>query len=547
MRVDILWLTSADDALPSWELGQLLAVSPTPAAVARALDMLEAPAEYVLFWDARLGRPDPERLRMAAQVGGDVWHAGLVMGMAGLPGLLDFVNPNWRFTRDPDPDLMATSWRLSLGACLVRSEVLARLRGPIPAFDTLAGASLELGHRWISTGALMRHVPDLLPRDVALAPFEPPSLADELRFVRARFGGRWTRWALWRAWRNGTDGRALRAAYRASDDLPPRYRGEQLRPLALPALERRGAPTVSVLIPTLDRYPHLFNVLDQLREQTVAPLEIVVVDQTALAVRDWSWPEQFSDLPLRVIWRDKAGQCSSRNEGLRAIRGDTILFLDDDNEIGPELIEQHLAFLQAYDVDGSIGVSEEVGAGPIPPEFRLIRDSDVFSTGNSLLCREALADSGLFDHAYETGDRADGDLGMRLYLAGKLLVLNPIANVVHLHAPRGGLRQHRARVMTNAASERSLLARHFLSPTEAYLLCRFFAPRQVDEAVLIRSFSSLSSQQRGLRRILRLLAMTLLLPDTHRRNLSSLDKGRDMLAQHPTIPAYDHALAVDTI
>ena len=72
-------------------------------------------------------------------------------------------------------------------------------------------------------------------------------------------------------------------------------------------------PTVTVLIPTLDRYPHLFVLLDHLRAQSVPPLEIIVVDQTAAEERDTTWPARFADLPLRVIQRDTAGQCSSRN------------------------------------------------------------------------------------------------------------------------------------------------------------------------------------------------------------------------------------------
>ena len=40
---------------------------------------------------------------------------------------------------------------------------------------------------------------------------------------------------------------------------------------------------VSVLIPTLERYPYLRTLLDQLRSQTVRPYEIIVVDQTSAA------------------------------------------------------------------------------------------------------------------------------------------------------------------------------------------------------------------------------------------------------------------------
>jgi hypothetical protein len=215
--------------------------------------------------------------------------------------------------------------------------------------------------------------------------------------------------------------------------------------------------------------------------------------------------------------------------------------LDDDDEIPPDLIARHLAFLECYQADASCGVAEEVGAGELPVDFTFVRDSDVFPTNNSLLRREALCASGLFDLAYEKGERADKDLGMRLYLTGHFLILNPAASVVHLHAPRGGLRQHKARVITRASSRASVLQRQLLSPTEAYLWRRYFSPRQVREAVLLFSFSSLGGAGRGMRRLLRLLMMSLLLPDTLRRNRRSLKQAELLSAAYPVIPHLDHS------
>jgi glycosyltransferase involved in cell wall biosynthesis len=299
--------------------------------------------------------------------------------------------------------------------------------------------------------------------------------------------------------------------------------------------------TVTVLIPTLDRYPHLFVLLDHLRVQTVPPLEIIVVDQTEATARDHDWPARFADLPLRVIQRDTAGQCSSRNAGLAVARGDVILFLDDDDEAPPDLIARHLAYLARFGVDASCGVAEELGAGALPAAFGLVRDSDVFPTNNAMLRRAALAEAGLFDLAYERGERADGDLGMRLYLAGRTLGLNPAASVVHLHAPRGGLRQHRARVVTRGGSRGSLTGRHLLAPTEGYYWSRYFTPRQTHEALLIRTVSSLRGDGRRTRRLLRAAFMLPALPDTWRQNRARLAQGRAMLDRFPSIPAYEPA------
>ena len=305
--------------------------------------------------------------------------------MAGLPHAIDFVAPTWMLNCDPDPSIEATSWRLSLEACLVRTEVLRRLGGVRPEFETLAAAGLELGHRWVTRGALMRHLPALLP--VAHAASAPIPLVDEMRFVYYRFGRFWLRWSLCRA--VSTKDARLNAA-RA---VRRRLERERIPPTPPPLREavadqgpadHADRSRVTVLIPTVDRYPYLETLLEQLGRQTVRPLEIVVVDQTAREHRRTDLEARFPDLPLRVFHRDHAGQCSSRNAGIEASRGDFLILLDDDVEVGPDLIANHLRTLERFRCEVSSGVSEEVGAGPLPAAFRLIRSSDVFPAGNSL-------------------------------------------------------------------------------------------------------------------------------------------------------------------
>lgn len=568
MRVDLVWIDSSGTGLqPTWTLGNVVHASASTVALAKAIDRLEPSADLVLFWDSGLGLPQEDVILSIAKSSGDVWHAGLSLGMGGATRVLDYVDPVWRFNRDSHPQEVATSWRLSLRACLARTKVLKRLGGPDPHFESLAGASLEMGHRWIRRGALMRQVAGLLPERSAGLPgtLELP-LNDEIRFLRLRYGRMWTVWACWRMWRHQRGVTEILQAMR--HPCPPGVatapflhelqrlpivsmqvgaNGRQHPPPLTDQSRSNPIQSVSVLIPTLDRYPYLFNLLEQLRSQTMPPQEIVVVDQTEARGRDQDWPAQFQDLPLRVLWREEAGQCSSRNAGLAVVTGETVLFLDDDDEVPPDLIEAHLDFLDRFHVDASCGVAEEVGAGSLPEEFKIIRESDVFPTNNTLLRTAALRKSGLFDLAYEKGERADGDLGMRLFLAGTHLVLNPAASVRHLHAPRGGLRRHDARVTTRASSRSSLTNRHLLAPTEAYLWRRYFSTEQVHEALLIRTFSTIRSDQSGFRRWLRVVYAAFLLPDTWRQNKSRLASGQSMLDNYPSIPDYQPATAEELV
>src|SRR5580658_4537375 len=153
--IDLIFLTDGV-RVPAWESGRVVLVGRGTGPVAAAVEQLarNSSAEAVLFWDDSLGDPRPALAHELMESPGDCWHAGLKLGMGALPGILDFVSPAWMLSCDPPSHIIATSWRLSLSGCLVRMEVLRKLGGPRPEFNTLEAAALELGHRWIRRGAL---------------------------------------------------------------------------------------------------------------------------------------------------------------------------------------------------------------------------------------------------------------------------------------------------------------------------------------------------------------------------------------------------------
>jgi hypothetical protein len=538
-EITLVWI-GAGEASP-WPKGPTLRVEAHPFALDECIEreLPRSRAVAWLFWDGGLGAPDPARIEEALSRPGDLWHAGLRLGMAGLPRAIDHVASTWMLNRDPDPSIEATSWRVSLNACLVRTEVLRRLGGVRPEFRTLAAAGLEFGHRCVRGGALTRHLGWLAGETAR--PAEAPEIPDEdeLRFLYQRFGRVWTRWSVFRmAWSAPWRTPALLSALRrvTREDLPAAP--FPLREGAAAPGGKRAAGTVTVLIPTVDRYPYLETLLDQLRGQTVKPLEIVIVDQTPPDRRRADLAERFADLPIRLFPLEQAGQCSSRNVGIEASRGDFVLFLDDDDEVPPDLIERHLTALEALRSEVSSGVAEEDGAGPLPEAFRRTRTSDVFPTNNSLIRKSILSGSGLFDLAYERGARADADLGMRLYLAGNLMVLNADIRVLHHHAPSGGLRTHGARVITYASSRTRLLHRHLPGATEMYLAKRYFSPRQVREALWQSALGTFSARGGRLRRAAKAGLALILLPHSLWSMRQRQKSGEAMLRKYPQIAAW---------
>jgi GT2 family glycosyltransferase len=541
-RIDLLLVGPAAERDVAWSAGAVLrgAGSPRELAATVAAWRDATTAEALLMWDPRLGAPDAALAASLVAGRGDIWHAGLRLGTQNQPALIDFVAPNWMFNCDPPADIEATSWRASIAACLVRTAVVRQLGLPCDDFETLPGAMLEWALRWITRGALIRHVPGLVAgarlADHNWAAENTPSLADEVRFVAYRYGRFWARWCCARA---ALTGEAPAAALIAAWQRVPRrrpyaepapYRSDRV----LGAADLAGA-RVTVLIPTLNRYRYLHVVLANLRAQTVRPHEIIIVDQTPADRRDPTIAERFADLPLRLMFQDEPGQCASRNAGLAASTGDYILFIDDDDELVPTLIEDHLVNLARLDADVSSGVATEVGTAPLAPEQQFVRASDVFPTNNTLIRRDVLRRSGLFDLAFNRAPRADGELGMRVYQSGAFMVLDQRIAVMHHHAAEGGLRQHRARVITYRMSREQLTKRSLPHISEIYLVSRHFTPRQQRESLWLRTVGTLSGRGSPGRRLAKAVIGSVLLPDTLVQTLARKRAAAEWLTRFPQI------------
>lgn len=538
MRIDLI--LSGTSQLPEWRHGSAWLTEGSLLSLAERWSRVASEDRSVAFlcWDATLGPPPEARLLARLLEGpGDVWHGGLRLGLSGLPKALSYVAPTWMHGLDPDAAREGTSWRLSFRAALFRRSAGLSLGGPDAGFDSIAAAGLELGHRYLRGGAVVLHQPDLIASDVEEQPARL-SVRDEIRWVQRRYGRRWALWALLRgvlagryplttirtelpAVRGGTAAISGTQIFR-SDSLTP---AEAFRP-----------SRVTVLIPTLDRYAHLHTVLEQLRAQTVAPAEVLVIDQTSAERRQPVRIGDSSELPMRVFVLDRAGQCSSRNYGLERSTGDYILFLDDDDEVSPDLIERHLRVLERKGIDASSGVAEEVGAGSLPADFTYTRVSDVFPTNNTMVARKALERAGLFDLAYDRGQRADGDLGMRIHRSGALMVLSPDISVVHHHAPTGGMRSHGARVVTYARSRRSLWHRSLPTPSDFYLANRYFSKVAAAEVGWQGVLGTFRIRGGWLRTVLKILIALVQLPDTLWRSHRSAEAARELGHRFPQIP-----------
>lgn len=118
------------------------------------------------------------------------------------------------------------------------------------------------------------------------------------------------------------------------------------------------SPSLTVIIATLGRPQQLGQALDSLRQSTVAPDEVLIVDGSAdgdalEVVREQSVQASF---PVRHL-RSARGSSRQRNVGIDAASSDVVLFLDDDAQVPPHgLHEVKLAYAEP----GVVGVTARV-------------------------------------------------------------------------------------------------------------------------------------------------------------------------------------------
>ena len=240
---------------------------------------------------------------------------------------------------------------------------------------------------------------------------------------------------------------------------------------------------ITVVIPTLERSECLRVCIEDLLAQNYAPIEILIVDQSAEP------DEYMRGLARRseaVSYHHVAFQSlpKARNYGWRHARYDAILYLDDDIRCQPGLIAGHARSLQGAGV-GVVGggVDELSGSYQSNPEHggtgifnrttafpqrswtaRGEFEVDHAAGGNFSVWRRVLEACGGIDESLGVGAALyeETDFCLRAKRLGYRVLYNGGARITHLAIPRGGCRVlSRATYVRGLAHNRAvLIGRH---------------------------------------------------------------------------------------
>ncbi|MDE8346352.1 MAG: glycosyltransferase family 2 protein, partial [Acidocella sp.] len=218
------------------------------------------------------------------------------------------------------------------------------------------------------------------------------------------------------------------------------------------------SPLVSVVIPTFNRAPFLRAVIKQVLCQSFTRYELIVIDQSDpdSAALNNTFIHHCNDARLHYLFIAARGPSNARNEGLARARGEIVLFIDDDVILlDDHFIAAHYGVYANRAVGGVVGrhvertltMNARETACRVSPGGRTI--FNLFGTvpvrvgsakGSNMSFRmEAVAQIGGFDRYLNFLDETD--FSTRIIAAGWVLMFEPSAELVHLSAPAGGVRE----------------------------------------------------------------------------------------------------------
>ncbi len=212
--------------------------------------------------------------------------------------------------------------------------------------------------------------------------------------------------------------------------------------------------SITVVVPTYNRLENLRRTLAGLARQDIDPklFEVVVVSDGSTDGTDTWLQGAVSDYPfsMRPVRQDNAGPATARNRGIEEARGEIVVFVDDDVEPLPGLLEAHW---RHHREDPAVAVIGPQSPDPtrrrqetpwvvweheqLVAQYRKFADGtwksagpNHFYTGNASVRLEHLRAVGGFDATF--GRQEDVELAIRLLRDRRVrMQFEPNADAVH--------------------------------------------------------------------------------------------------------------------
>ncbi len=349
--------------------------------------------------------------------------------------IVKYIQPIWYFNLLPKADVFPT-YVHHPNANRIEDETICS----DPTYETDRAKHLDMGYRYWWKGGM--NTIDGKGLQQFNDDFQTPlTLKDQYIFIRKHWKSQWASYVFCRRLLAFKNPFKEFKAYRATKHVA--YLDLYSNPLEFEGYQKfesnlvKTGVKVSVIIPTLNRYEYLKDVLSDLEQQEFKNFDVIVMDQSDNF--DASFYEKF-DLKIKVIHQHEKLLWTARNRAAKLSDAEFLLFFDDDSRVEPDWIAQHLKCLDYFDAQISAGVSISKVGAKVPKSYSYFRWADQFDSGNAMVRRSVFEQIGLFDLQFNKQRMGDGEFGLRAYMAGVRSVSNPHAKRLHLKVSSGGLR-----------------------------------------------------------------------------------------------------------
>jgi glycosyltransferase involved in cell wall biosynthesis len=395
------------------------------------------------------GNPDFGQLNDLSKGAGDIWHSSFEQGYKNaFPELVYQTAVFFWYLNDFDGLDQCVSWRVNPNAFAVRKSVWDVVKGFDSDYENIQMEGLDFGFRSNRfLGAVTLYVKNLFSNEAIENVII--SRSDRHVFFRKNYKSMHAVYMIfslgfWKIneWISFFESKRK---YVKKENL------NLIAPRELNGIE--GNPKVSYIIPTMLRQEYTLQLLDDLARQSFKPTEVIIVDATPEVVRnEKAYQNKSYPFELKVIWQQSKGSCRARNEAIAKSRGDYIVFGDDDIRVPENFIENHIRFLQTYNVGACNGLDiradhhkQDLHDLKLRMEQKEISKrvagcSQMFSNANSCVKREFVNKLIGNDVNFDGGYGEDSDFGMSLSKIGVVVLANPFAVNLHLKPPSGGYR-----------------------------------------------------------------------------------------------------------
>ena len=190
----------------------------------------------------------------------------------------------------------------------------------------------------------------------------------------------------------------------------------------------------------MGRKKYLYDFLNDLKEQTILPTAVIIVEQNpdADSISELDYLEnEVWPFEIKHRFIHQTGACNARNIALDLVTSEYVFFADDDIRLEDKTLLKRTFDL--FDlVDTNIVNLACLQVNEIDP-VKNIRQWAAFGSASSMVASHSIKDI-RFNMALEHGYGEDVDFGMQLRNRGEDVIYAPELKLLHLKAPMGGFR-----------------------------------------------------------------------------------------------------------